>query len=973
MKKLFTFLVLLTLLFSQYQILAQAPLSPLHGQPDVSVTPTIAWDNYMGYADAAAGTYSIQIYKNDSGAYTLIREINFIHPWALAYDVDFQLQYSASYEWFVKGSTEAVWHGNSGGNTGQGFTFFTLTPLPAELDAPVNGVTGVSIEPQFTWHPSNAVPNDYHFYLAKDDAFTQPVYDFLTDATTFNYNEILQNTLPNVKLDYNTKYYWKVVSIYPDNSFLPHDADANPDELPSAVSHFTTLPETQLMTSWPAHLSSINLNTSVMFSWGLNQPVGTMKFRLQICQQTVAPVAADWANGAITTTYPFQNTTTKTVSNLFQGTDYWWRVKLYNSADQVIGYSDETFFTTEGGATVVATPSYPINGETIYQLNPTLYWYIDQYATGVTYRVWYCPDAGDANINGRLDDEAGALNSGAYSSDLYKQLAGLLNGKTYYWQVEVYYAATGQSSFSAIETFKTEGPGTLLKPIASYPIDDVTVYTTSPYLYWYLGGSSAGLVYDLEYVVSNGAFTNNPSVGCNDIPELYKQISGLIPGVTYKWQVRTDNGATQSAWSDAGTFVVAGGAANTYPIVTYPLTEETVYTITPTLYWYLEGSNLGVTNYTVKWYKGAGTPGGGWLGYAPGANDANGGSVTVPATDTYVQIPVNLTYGALYYWAVSANNGIAPSAFSEGSFTVAGGAAAGVAVLSQPANHEIVYGRDVNFGWFMPGGTFGVTNYTLTYSRSDVFAIGADAYGAITSSVTLDNLFMTVNGLIPGATYYWYVTANYGDGTSASSLHQDFTIFTSSLAVQPRIGGPDNLTVPVASPVLSWIVPFKTNTLYDLEVADNAGFDNKSVYTGINSTFKKVDELEKGKDYFWRVQGKDTEGNTTYYSGTGKFTIDASITSVEEQPIPNEYSLEQNYPNPFNPTTVIQFNMPKSGLASLKIFDILGREIITLVNEIKEAGTHKVTWNGIGLASGVYIYKLTTGDYSSIKKMALIK
>ncbi|KUO59947.1 hypothetical protein APF79_09235 [bacterium BRH_c32] len=976
MKKLFTLLVFLTFLFSQYQILAQAPLpvSPTHGQAGVSTTPPITWSNYMGYANAAAGTYSIEIYKNVSGVYTLVQSQNLIDPVVPSYVVIVPLEFSSNYEWFVKGSTEAVWNGNTGGNTGQGFTFTTFAPLPPVLSLPINGTTGISIEPQFTWNHSNILPDDYHFYLAKDAAFTQPVYDFVTDLLVVDYNEILQNTPPNVALDHNTTYYWKVVSILPDNTLLPHDVDANPDELSSVVYHFTTIAETQVMTSWPAHLGSINLNTSVLFTWTLNQAVGTMKFQLQICKQTANPTPSDWANGAITTLYPLQSTTTKNITTLLGGTDYWWRVVLYNSVGQVIGYSDEAFFTTQGGATVTATPSYPINGETIYALNPTLYWYIDQYAGGVTYRVWYRADAGDDNFNGRLDDEAGALNSGAYSANLYKQLVGLLNGKTYYWQVEVFYAATGASSFSAIETFKTEGPGTLIKPIVSYPIDNVTVYTTSPYLYWYLNGSSAGLVFDIEYVLSVDPFTNNPSAGCDNVDALFKQINNLIPGKTYKWQVRSDNGITQSAWSDAGTFVVAGGANLSYPVASYPLSEETVYTINPTLYWYLEGSNLGITKYTIKWYKGASAPAGGWAAYSRGINDANGGQIlTANASDMYYKIIADLNYGAIYYWAVAAFDGVNYSPYSEGSFTVAGGASAGAPELSQPANHEVVFSRDVNFGWFMPGGIFGVTNYSLYYSRSDVFSGGVDAYGAITNSVTTNNLFKEIKNLVPGATYYWFVRAHYGDGTFATSSIYDFTVFTSSSAVQPRIGGPDNVTVGVASPVLSWVVPFKTDTKYNLELADNSEFTGKAVYSDINTTYKKVDGLEKGKEYFWRVQGKDNSGNSTYYSKTGKFTVDAKITDVKEEAIPTEYSLSQNYPNPFNPTTVIEFNMPKSGFVTLKVYDLLGREVSTLVNEIKDAGRHQINLNGAGLASGIYIYKINTGGFTAVKKMTLIK
>jgi hypothetical protein len=85
----------------------------------------------------------------------------------------------------------------------------------------------------------------------------------------------------------------------------------------------------------------------------------------------------------------------------------------------------------------------------------------------------------------------------------------------------------------------------------------------------------------------------------------------------------------------------------------------------------------------------------------------------------------------------------------------------------------------------------------------------------------------------------------------------------------------------------------------------------------------------------------------------------------QEQIIPKEYSLYQNYPNPFNPTTTIKFDLPKDGLVSLEIFDILGRRITTLVNENRTAGSYEQTFNASSLASGVYVYKLQSGDFIS--------
>lgn len=100
------------------------------------------------------------------------------------------------------------------------------------------------------------------------------------------------------------------------------------------------------------------------------------------------------------------------------------------------------------------------------------------------------------------------------------------------------------------------------------------------------------------------------------------------------------------------------------------------------------------------------------------------------------------------------------------------------------------------------------------------------------------------------------------------------------------------------------------------------------------------------------------------------------ISSVHgEDKLPNEFTLNQNYPNPFNPSTTISYHLPAGSFVALKVYDTIGKEITTLVNEFKEAGRHSIqlTANQLNMTSGVYFYRLTAGAYSSTRKMILLK
>jgi len=103
-------------------------------------------------------------------------------------------------------------------------------------------------------------------------------------------------------------------------------------------------------------------------------------------------------------------------------------------------------------------------------------------------------------------------------------------------------------------------------------------------------------------------------------------------------------------------------------------------------------------------------------------------------------------------------------------------------------------------------------------------------------------------------------------------------------------------------------------------------------------------------------------------------SIKTIVTGIgKDELLPKQYYISQNYPNPFNSTSIIKYSIPKSSQVTLKIFNVLGSEIETLVNEEKSIGTYEINWNAVNLPSGVYFYRLQAGDFVQTRKMILLK
>jgi hypothetical protein len=148
----------------------------------------------------------------------------------------------------------------------------------------------------------------------------------------------------------------------------------------------------------------------------------------------------------------------------------------------------------------------------------------------------------------------------------------------------------------------------------------------------------------------------------------------------------------------------------------------------------------------------------------------------------------------------------------------------------------------------------------------------------------------------------------------------------------------------------------------------NSGWIKIGFVNGSGNSSKSKDysftesNLQPGK-YYYRLKQIDNDGRFAYSN-----TIEVDVTSEI-----TEFALQQNYPNPFNPSTIINYSLSKEGNIKLTIYNSIGSKVTTIVNEYKPAGNYSVQFNGGNLASGIYLYRLESGNYSATKKFIMLK
>lgn len=148
----------------------------------------------------------------------------------------------------------------------------------------------------------------------------------------------------------------------------------------------------------------------------------------------------------------------------------------------------------------------------------------------------------------------------------------------------------------------------------------------------------------------------------------------------------------------------------------------------------------------------------------------------------------------------------------------------------------------------------------------------------------------------------------------------------------------------------------------ECQVWEKIGFVNGNGNSNSPRDYSFTDNPSIGSKYYYRLKQIDSDGQTEY----------SNVISIDLN-MPNQYALYQNYPNPFNPITSITYNLPIDGMVSLRVFDMLGSEVVTLVNENQKAGAYTIPFYAGDLASGIYICKITANNFISSIKMILMK
>jgi hypothetical protein len=266
---------------------------------------------------------------------------------------------------------------------------------------------------------------------------------------------------------------------------------------------------------------------------------------------------------------------------------------------------------------------------------------------------------------------------------------------------------------------------------------------------------------------------------------------------------------------------------------------------------------------------------------------------------------------------------------------------------------------------FIPDPLSVQLNWSDNSSNEDGFIIERESLGPeafeIVDTVSANTTSYT-DTTVTYLTYIYRLTAFNAFGQSAYSdtaqvvVPVELTSFTASSAD----GGV----------LLEWTTATEINNLgFEIQRNLSNGWGTIGFVEGRGTTseitnyqfFNDLSEFNSTEKLMYRLKQIDLNGTFSY----------SNIVEVDF--LVENYSLSQNYPNPFNPSTIISFSLTRSTFVTLKIYNILGNEITTLVSELIPGGNHKVNFDATGLPSGVYLYSLNAGDFVETKKMLLMK
>jgi len=435
------------------------------------------------------------------------------------------------------------------------------------------------------------------------------------------------------------------------------------------------------------------------------------------------------------------------------------------------------------------------------------------------------------------------------------------------------------------------------------------------------------------------------------ILDTFYAVTGLKGETEYYWSVKAVNLAGESNYAAVNNFTTGFPAS---PNLLTPLFQEINVELSPTFSW---KKNPMATSYRFILAEGRGI-------------SSSCTILDTVLTDTSLVVG-ELKPGAFYAWQVQSINQYGKSLWSTMFQLRTKIILPAVPTLIEPQNNLATLGDTVKFAWQ-------ATEYSLKYrlqvsEREDFSTRLYDIQGIV-------DTFITLSGFKGATDYYWRVRAENNGGSSEFSITNKFS--TGFPGGAPVLLYPEDVSLnKELDPVFKWNAVDLADK-YHFQLSEGLAIDVNDLLLDTlvtDTTLYYKYKLDVSTIYSWRVKALNSIGETDW-AGIFKFkTSQDSLLDAEEKDLalPEKYSLEQNYPNPFNPSTTITFALPKAGMTTLTIYNIIGQKVAVLVSDYLQAGVHTVTFNASSVngsvTSGLYLYKLQSGEFVSIKKMLLLK
>jgi photosystem II stability/assembly factor-like uncharacterized protein len=621
----------------------------------------------------------------------------------------------------------------------------------------------------------------------------------------------------------------------------------------------------------------------------------------------------------------------------------WYGVSFVNvQTGFIAGDGGNIIKTINGGFQIPGSPNLtlPVNGALNVSLTPLLDW--DSITTAKTYQVQIDEDTNYTTPN--LDSSLVLL------SRLNIPSGRLNNNILYYWRVRGQ-SEGGIGPWSANFSFRTivalpNAPGLIT------PVNGASNVSLNPFFDW--DSTSPADSYTLQAALDT-SFTDPLPVWTSGIIHSFLNLvtPSLQNNLRYYWRVNATNIAGTGPWSSVFNFTTLLGMPAAPTLLT-PANFATGVSLTPLLDWV---EDISATSYQVQ--------------------IAIDSTFAAPLWDTagfnVSQVPVRaglLTNVQTYFWRVRTTNPIGTGPWAQPFRFMTLLIPPIAPALVDPTNGAIEISTTPTLNW---DSVQYAATFRVQLSTDSTFTIPhlINAGGLTFSQYNVPGGILNNNTV-----YYWRVNASNNAGTGPYSQVWRFRTVISPPVAAPTLLAPPNGSINQPLTVtLDWNDVFGTAG-YKLLVSSDSLFNTTLLDTTIVPSLFAIPAgvLNGSSVYYWRVRGFNV-GGFGPWSVTWRFTTQIIGIEPISTLIPDKYMLYNNYPNPFNPATNINFDIPsgENSDARLVIYEITGRIVTVLVSSSLRPGKYRVSWNAANYSSGVYFYRLTSGRFTDIKKMVVIK